>query len=233
MSTTDEVRRMREEGMNDKQISSELKRKGLSQQEVSSVLSQSQIKEAVSQENPYPEQQEVIGQAPQTPSTQELGQGDMQPSILSSQPQQAQQPLQQQAPQEQPQQAPMQEPPQQEYLPIPAEQQYQDQQYQSYQPTGLSPDTMNEIAEQAITERITPLKDQLEKTLDLKNTMEAQVESLSSRLQRIEKIIDRLQISVLQKVGNYITNVEDIKKELVQTQKTFKAITRKKSSNKP
>ena len=34
-------------------------------------------------------------------------------------------------------------------------------------------------------------------------------------------------VNVLQKVGDYMTNVEDIKKELDEVQKTFKAVQKK------
>jgi UDP-glucose 4-epimerase len=55
------------------------------------------------------------------------------------------------------------------------------------------------------------------------------IEYIDERLSRIEKIIDRLQLSILQRVGEYVTNVEDIKKELVETQKSFKSLSDKKS----
>lgn len=97
---------------------------------------------------------------------------------------------------------------------------------------GLSPDTITEIAEQAITERISPIKDQLDKIIDMRNTFSTEITHISDRLERIEKIIDRLQLSLLQKVGEYVTNVDDIKKELVQTQKSFKALTRKSQGSK-
>ena len=47
----------------------------------------------------------------------------------------------------------------------------------------------------------------------------------------MEKIIDRLQLSILQKVGDYLTNVEDIKKELAETQKSFKSMLLKSSQD--
>lgn len=220
MGTIDEIKRMREQGNSDEQIKSELKRMGLSNNEISSVISQSQIKDAVQNYH----EDEIIGQYPSKPQTQEISEEGMQPSLMAQEPQENNQQYQEQPQQEYQIQQPYPEQ-QYEYEPYPS---YPDQ----YQYQSLSTDTINEIAEQAITERIAPIKNQIEKVLDTKNTFASQIENISTRLQRIEKIIDRLQISILQKVGDYVTNVEDIKKELVQTQKTFKAIS-KKPSRKP
>lgn len=127
------------------------------------------------------------------------------------------------------------EQPGQDYYPQSGEQyvaqepaQYQEQyqapqdyaQYQPYQ-QGLSSDTITEISEQIVDEKIQSIKSQMEKVIDFKNTVESKIEYIDERLKRIERIIDRLQLSVLQKVGDYITNVEDIKRELQETQKSF------------
>ena len=124
-----------------------------------------------------------------------------------------------------------QDPYQQEYLQDPY-QQYQDpyQQYQ-YQPS-ISADTMTEIAEQVIAEKLSSLTNKIEKVVDTKMTFETKMSSLSERIQRIEKIIDKLQLSILQKVGEYVTDVSDLKKELLETQKTFKASEGKKIHHK-
>ena len=53
-------------------------------------------------------------------------------------------------------------------------------------------------------------------------------ELIEQRLRRIEAVIDKLQMSVLQKVGDYMNNVETIKNEITETQKTFKSILNKK-----
>lgn len=94
----------------------------------------------------------------------------------------------------------------------------------AYANYGMSSDTMTEIAEQVVAERFTKIKDILEEVIDFKATTEAKTSSLQERLKRIEDTIDRLQLSILQKVGEYVTNTEDIKKELVETQKSFKSL---------
>ena len=119
---------------------------------------------------------------------------------------------------EQPQQ-PQDRPQAQEY----AYQNQQDQ-YSAYQPMSISPDTINEVAEQVVAEKLGPIATSVEKLFDQKATFEAQIQYLDDRLKRIEKIIDRLQLSLLQKVGEYVTNVDDIKREMIETQKSFKSM---------
>ncbi|MCU0642531.1 MAG: hypothetical protein MUF61_03070 [archaeon] len=105
----------------------------------------------------------------------------------------------------------------------PAEQ-YPQQQYQQPIQGGISPDTISEISEQVVSEKLSPLRKELEKVIDMKTTVDSKMEYLDERLKRIEKIIDRLQLSILQKVGDYMTNIDDIKKEVVETQKSFKSM---------
>jgi hypothetical protein len=102
---------------------------------------------------------------------------------------------------------------------------YAPYQYPQYAPQpAISTDTLTEISEQVVTEKLAPLRKEIEKIIDLKTSLESKMEFLDERLKRMEKIIDRLQLSILQKVGDYMTNIEDIKKELIETQKSFKSL---------
>jgi hypothetical protein len=102
---------------------------------------------------------------------------------------------------------------------------YQDYSQQNYQQAPqMSSDTISEISEQVATEKFATIKAELEKVIDFRNTIETKVQYLDDRLKAIEKIIDRLQLSVLQKVGDYVNNVEDIKREVSETQKTIKSL---------
>ena len=103
----------------------------------------------------------------------------------------------------------------------------QQQGYSQQQYSSMSSDTVNEIAEEVVAEKFFNIKKELEKVIEFRTEVQAKMEYLDERLKRIEKIIDRLQLSVLQKVGDYMTNVEDIKKELDEVQKTFKAVQKK------
>lgn len=130
-----------------------------------------------------------------------------------------------------------------EYPSYPNEMSYpqypQQEQFPAYQLT-ISPDTITEIAEQIISEKISPIDKKIDKGLQFKNEAETKLENLSERIERIEKILDKLQLSILDKVGQYATDVSDIKNEIQETQKTFSSLIaqhnqdsrKKKSKNK-
>jgi len=186
----------------------------------------SKIKQAISSED-------IIG-GEQKEMTKELG--EMQPSIATQQPEQPQD-SEQQGPAQYPSSYPSQNQyPQQEQLQYP--QQYSDQylqqdpqqQYQGY--SQYSTDTISDVAEQIVLEKITPLRNEMEKVIDFKNSTSSQISSIDERLKRIEKIIEKIQLSILQKVGDYGQNIDDIKSELIQTQKSFKSLLDKKHHSK-
>ncbi|MBS3091328.1 hypothetical protein J4217_02680 [Candidatus Pacearchaeota archaeon] len=165
------------------------------------------------------EEQEMIKSAIGEPIEQSNGDSNMQQSIVNQgQPEEipsAPIPYQDQAQQDYQQYGPQSMPAQQDY------QQY-GQDYAQY--PSYSPDTITEISEQVVTEKLAQIRDQLEKVIDFKNIVDAKIDFLDERMKRIEKILDRLQLSVLQKVGEYVTNVEDIRKEVIETQKSFKSL---------
>src|SRR3989344_2305346 len=107
---------------------------------------------------------------------------------------------------------------------------YPEQGYgEQYAPqSSVSTDTITEIAEQIVMEKLSKIRGQLEKATEVKGGAEGKLSQLDERLQRIEKIIDRLQLSVLQKIGDYVTDVSDLKKEIVETQKSFKVLSGRK-----
>ena len=215
MGTIDEIKSMQAQGRSEGEIRNVLKQRGLSEREIENVVNQAKIKEAVAQgystkQNvPQPSGMPEIPSAtkesdyPQDYSAQNYG--DMQPSMMG-QPQQVQ-----------------------EYGGGAYEaedsggQQYGYDQYQPYQ-EAMSSDMIREISEQVVSERLSVLQDKLEAALHFKSVAEARIASIDERLKRIEEIIDRLQLSLLQKVGDYVNDVRDIKHELIETQKSFKKL---------
>lgn len=196
MSTIDEVTKRMQEGMPESSIAAELSGMGIPQSEISNAIAQAKIKSAVSS---FPNNNSM---------TQEIDSG--QEDSMANQ-QYAQQPNYA------------------DYATSPQQADYQQyaQQpnYSGYQQqSSLAPDTMNEIAEEVVAEKFLGIKNELEKVIDFRTTVQTKMDYLDERLKRIEKIIDRLQISILQKVGDYLTNTEDIKKEMVEMNKTFKSV---------
>lgn len=274
MSIADEIKQLQKEGRTEQEIMQALQSKGYTMAQISDALSQTKIKQAVSEQSPQtqtiqqaqeqqqeqpPErpihpalppptpssgsEEEKITSSQQKPMTKEME--GMGPSLLSSerkskQEPEAPKPIQAQNPQEQETQYQddYQYPQEQYQYPQEQSQQYQDyyqypqgqaQQYQDYyqypQYSGsLSSDTISEISEQVVSEKLSMIRDRLEKIIDMKNTFETKTSMLDKRLKRIEEIIDKLQLSILQKIGEYASNIDDIKQELIETQKTFKTL---------
>ncbi|MGV8131367.1 MAG: hypothetical protein ACP5N7_04695 [Candidatus Pacearchaeota archaeon] len=198
MGLLEEVQRMRQTGMQDDQIVLKLQEQGNPYRAISEAMSQSKIKQAIEEpELPLPPMPSDM--QPQQEYQSENMQ-EMQPSIQTQQPEQ-----------------------QQEYFsgysPESQVQNFQQQNYDYSQ--GLSSDTIMEISEQIVSEKLSDVRKKLEKMSNFKTELETKTEAIEDRLKRIEKIIDTLQASVLRKVGDYVTNVEDIKTELIETQKTF------------
>ncbi|MEK6889113.1 MAG: hypothetical protein AABW80_03325 [Nanoarchaeota archaeon] len=221
MGVLEEVQRLRSEGRQDTEIYNSLQSRGYSLKQINEALEGAAIKQAVS-----PDQGSSIPPAP-SPSrgiTQEVS--DMQPSMMEypQQPEQESYPANQEYSQQQ-------EPyPSETY----ASDQYSQQGQQGYADySGLSAETISEIADQAVSEKFNFLRAKIEKISSFKATAETKLETLEERLKRIEKIIDQLQLSILQKVGDSITNIADIKKELLETQKSFKAVKESRHKSHP
>jgi hypothetical protein len=212
MGTIEEVGFMKREGRSDAEIASSLRKKGVSEAEIAGAISQTKIKEAV-QATPADEQTH----------TQEYGEEQMSPSLMSPGAQY------QSAPAETEQQMEAPQPEQQAY---PEYQSYSAGSYdqQQYASGNIGAEVITEIADQVVAEKLSPILGAMDKILDMKSNTEAQLRYLDERLRRIEKIIDRLQLSVLQRVGEYVSNVEEIKQEMQETQKTFKALADKKGN---
>ena len=213
MGTLEEIRQMQQSGMGETEIIARLQDQGISYREISEALAQSRIKSAVEgQTNDLiPVESQFDQSAEQSMMDQTLSQDRNMSSpqeamqVQGMQPSLMQQPLQQE---------------QQEYYP-----QYDQNAPNSgghdYNSVALSSDTIMEISEQIISEKLSDVRKKMEKLISTKTELEAKTESIEERLKRIEKIIDSLQSSVLRKVGDYVTNVEDIKREIVETQKTI------------
>ncbi len=213
MGIIEEVKKMYDEGKTEEEIKNSLRQRGLSEAEASTSMSQAKIKEAVSGNvddisAPIPYQSNSV-----------VENNDLYPSIMQ--------------PQEQSQEA-------EQYYDTNYQEQHQqnsqspqyESQYQPYQ-SSVSPETISEIAEQIASEKFSSLSTKIEKLIGSKTTSESRIQNIQERLERIEKIIDRLQLSIIQKIGDYMNDVSDLKKELVETQKSFKALHKKTSSHHP
>ena len=234
MSMIDDIRRMKSAGQTDQAIVNSLSQQGVSDREISEAISQADIKQAVSgarQQNPGMTQQlndseQGMYETPMYQGEQSLvqqrGYEGMEPSMAAGEQVGGYQdygatggvyPA---------------EPAVQGYGEPAVEQQYSNYgagypEYQQYQ-EGMSSDVITEIAEQVVSERMAQMRESLERTLDFRTVAEARIEGLNERLRRLEKIIDTLQLSILEKVGEYVGDVKHLKDELIETQKSFNAV---------
>ena len=190
MGVLDQVMQLKKQGYAEQDIMNNLQQQGVSPKQITDAINQSNIKSAVS--NP---EEPGKTQAPPTPNEEATSaEGYYTPQT---------QPVQQgytQAP---------------EY--------YEEGAYAPYgeiATTGMDSDTIIEIANQVFSEKIRKTEKRLEELEELKTVMKVKVDSIDERLKRIEKMIDALQVQVLEKVGSYGKELERTKKEVSMLEDT-------------
>lgn len=212
MPLISQIENMRRSGMNDSQVNQTLAEQGFSPLEITQALEQSKIKSVVSQLNPEEQQEEYI------PSGEEKIGESIQPSAVETQEQVPQEQIQEQIPEEQ---APQEQVQYQEYAP--------QQQYSTY---SSNSDMMAEIAESLIEEKTLNMRKTMQDLSNFKLIAKKKLEILDERLKRIEELIDKMQMNIIGKVGNYGKSLEEIKQEMGMMQesftKGFEAISKKK-----
>ncbi len=113
--------------------------------------------------------------------------------------------------------------PQQEvYAPSAQAQEYyaQGDYSQGYQ-QGVSTETIIEIVEQVFAEKTKKMQKTIDELNEFKSLSQAKIENAMERVKRVEAIIDRLQISILEKIGSYGENISGIRKEMSMMQDSF------------
>lgn len=220
MGLLDEINQMKNQGMSEKEISDNLQERGIAPKSINDAFNQMQIKNAISSESEEMQQpttqqnQGIRNMRPQSnlyhPKTQEVGDYSEQEMYVPQ-------------PQEEmnfPAQTP-QEAIQEEYYP--------QQGYEGYETgtAGYDTDTLIEIAEQVFSEKIKKIQKQLEALNEFATLAETKISNNHERIKRVETIMDKLQVAILEKVGSYGKNIEGIKKELEMMQDSFGKMTPK------
>src|SRR3989344_5190145 len=220
MTTLEEVQNMKDQGYNDDEIISSLEEQGVSPKEIYDSLNQAQIQgdisniqgsnndETYSPEYPqYKEQNQSGGHI--TPMSQESDE------IYAPQ-QYAEEPMQTQGAGQYAEQEMSY--PEQNYNQAYAPQQGYETEYNS---EGYDSSSMMDIAEQIIDNKLVPVIDKINNLSEFKTIIQSQVENIEIRLKKIESVIDRLQITILEKVGSYGDNLSSIKREMSMMQESF------------
>lgn len=226
MGVLEEVTQMKKRGMTDDIIVKRLREEKFSPKEIRDAMNQSQIKNAVSRmdnegmepsmmEAPMPEgEQEAPEQQMETPQENQQGysKGSYIPKTKEIQGEETYAPVQEEyyAPQ-----------PGQQYSQG-SQQEYSPQGYsQPYQQEGISTDTIIEIAEQVFAESTKNMQKKIDELSEFKTLSQTKIDNALERLKRIEVVMDKLQISILEKIGSYGSNLNDIKREMSMMQDSF------------
>ncbi len=203
MAILEQVIRMKEEGVSEGEIISQLSQRGISPKEISEALRQAQIKSAVSNTGDEEEMQPSITEEVPNPDNQ----------VYTPQGYEQQQ--------------------QEEYVPQYMPQEEYPQGYEQYVPAGLDTNTVMEVADQVFSDRIRKTQKQVDNLTETSTLLQTKMENVSDRLKKIETTIDKLQIAILEKVGSYGRNLEGIKKEMSMMQDSFsKMISPRKTKGK-
>ena len=221
MNTFEEVTKMKQEGKAENEIIQALQEQKVPPKQIVDALEQADIKKAVTGETQQQEINYDMVPAPSPTNAKEQTAPKMEP--LNSQEQESYY-------QPEPGNA------------MPTESYGNYEQYPEYDNSydtrggGTSSDTLIDIAEQVYTEKSKRLLQKIDALGQFKSMAEIKLESIETRLKRMERIMDQLQLKIIDKVGSYGTNIELIKKEMTMIEESFskmlKPLTRKKKSSK-
>jgi hypothetical protein len=219
MGLLDQVSQMKKEGISNEEITLKLQEQGISPRTINDVFNQEKIKNAVSAE-----EQETFGDYnPRTPQVPTVPQQKTfyQPKTQEVEPTEEEYytPQEMTSPQEYYQEPP----PQQGYDAPPAQENYtpQEQAYEGNYSEGYTADTIIEIAEQVFSEKIKKIERQTDQFTEFANLAQTKISNNGDRIKRIETIIDKLQIAILEKIGSYGQSIEGIKKEMEMIEDSF------------
>ncbi len=201
MGILDQLTQMKNQGIGEEEIISELQQQGISPKAINDAISQSQIKNAVSAENEEEYTSSTAENPEIAPPEPITGPETYKPQTQDISDQQMYSPYSQDYPQQQ--------------------EAYQPEEYAGYSEEPNYSDTTVEVAEQVFSEKIKKFQKQINETREFKTLAETKIEYLDKRLHKIETIIDKLQIAILEKIGSYGNNLHSIKKEMSMMQDSF------------
>ncbi len=216
MPIIEKISQMQKSGVGNEEIIRKLQEEGISPKEISEALDQSKVKSAIETgEEMQPSVMDYPSMAEPT-TTSYNNQGAQMQQFPST----AEMPAQEQMPMQMPEAIQEQMPMEEGYnYPYPGQQQYQDYEYAKTD-TG----TMTEIAEQIVNEKLQKIEKQILEATAFRTEAVGKMVNVDERLRRIEMMIDRLQVSILGRIGEDSRNISDLKEEMLTTQESFSKI---------
>ena len=99
---------------------------------------------------------------------------------------------------------------------VPQEQQYapQEQQYAYPEQNSMSIETMTEIIDRIIAEKLKDINQKIKPVIDFKNKAEEDIADLKERVKRMESMSDALQRAVIGKIGEFGQSTSMIHQDL-------------------
>ena len=99
---------------------------------------------------------------------------------------------------------------------VPQEQQYapQEQQYAYPEQNSMSIETMTEIIDRIIAEKLKDINQKIKAVIDFKNKAEEDIADLKERVKRMESMSDALQRAVIGKIGEFGQSTSMIHQDL-------------------
>ena len=200
MGVLDQVMQLKNQGYGEQDIIDNLQQQGISPKEITDAMNQAKIKSAVS----APEESGET-QAPPAPEPMAAAGAEQGYYTPQTQPMQAGYPTQ-------------------------AAPEYYEEAYAPATSTGMDSDTIIEIANQVFAEKKKKTEKRLEELEELKTLVKVKVDNIDERLKRIEKMIDTLQVQILEKVGSYGKELQSTKKEVSMLEDTLRKTIKTKAS---
>ncbi len=106
----------------------------------------------------------------------------------------------------------------------------QETSYGEYAPGATSTDTIIEVAEQVLAEKLQKILKPLKDLTDFRTLSEDKIINIDERLKRIEKTIDSIEMQIIGKVSSYGDTLSGIKKEMSMMQDSFGKMVKRGSS---
>ncbi|MEX2017276.1 MAG: hypothetical protein WD876_02285 [Candidatus Pacearchaeota archaeon] len=217
MGALEQVLQMREQGMSDQDIVSQLQEQGIHPRAINDALNQANVKSAVGGNTGIEDMEQMQYAAEDIPTPEGFA------KVPQSYNQEQAEDIY--VPQVQTQ-------PRQYSYPSQETQSYNYSQYpntegageQDYAGAGMDADTTVEIAQQVFMEKIKKVQHQIDSLNEFKAIYQTRVDSINDRLKKIENVIDHLQSAILEKIGAYGSGIESVKKELSMMQDSYSKI---------
>jgi hypothetical protein len=226
MTALERVMQLKKRGMSDQEIISSLKQEGITPMEINDALNQSKIKDAVTSENQSEDMVPSMMESPQAPSPNQSEQ-----EVYNPQPPQPSAGGEY-APSSQPNYQLSYAPQYPESYSAQPQEEYYEEQYDPNQYAGggggYSSDTMIEIAEQVFSEKMKKMEKQVKELEEFKTIYSTKIDEINERLKRMEKYFDKMQLEILEKVGEYGKGLNSIKKEMNMIEDSFSKIMKEK-----